>query len=105
MKKKISAELISGDALSQIKKLDENSVNLILTDPPYNLGLFMKSRSTNLSALRENHFSGKGWDHLPEHEWSKQMEVLFEELSRVLKDGGSLIMFMAIIKLETIINK
>lgn len=103
-KKNNTCDLRNGDSLNEIKKLKDNSVDLILTDPPYNLGLFMKNRSTNLSALRENHFSGKKWDDLEESDWVASMELLFEQLSRVLKKGGSLIMFMAIIKLETIIK-
>ena len=43
---------------------------LILTDPPYNLGNFMKKRATNLSAMRSNHFSGKNWDKLTETDWT-----------------------------------
>jgi len=104
MTKKNAIKLHLGDALKEVKKLDSNSVDLILTDPPYNLGIFMKNRSTNLSALRENHFSGKEWDDLEEEDWKNNMELLFIELSRVLKKGGTMIVFMAIIKLETIIK-
>ena len=64
----------------------------------------MKNRSTNLSAMRENHFSGKKWDDLEESVWIENMELLFQEFSRVLKKGGSLVVFMAIIKLESIIK-
>lgn len=99
-----SHKLINGDSLKEIKKIETDSVDLILTDPPYNLGLFMKKRSTNLSALRSNHFSGKEWDQLEEEDWKENMRLLFIEFSRVLKKGGSLVMFMAIIKLETIIE-
>ena len=97
-------KLYTGDSLNRLKKLDDNSIDLVLTDPPYNLGLFMKNRSTNLSALRKNHFSGKKWDDLEEKFWIENMEILFSELARVLKKGGTLVMFMAIIKLETIIR-
>ena len=47
----------------------------------------MKNRSTNLSAMRENHFSGKKWDDLEESVWIENMELLFQEFSRVLKKG------------------
>ena len=50
-------KIISGDALKKIKKIENDSIDLVVTDPPYNLGLFMKNRSTNLPALRKNHFS------------------------------------------------
>ena len=104
MSEKFINKIYAGDALKKIKYVKDNSIDLILTDPPYNLGLFMKNRSTNLSALRENHFSGKKWDDLEESVWIKNMELLFQEFSRVLKKGGSIIVFMAIIKLESIIK-
>tara|TARA_Y100001935_G_scaffold224349_1_gene200476 strand:+ start:1007 stop:1741 length:735 start_codon:yes stop_codon:yes gene_type:complete len=97
-------KLLLGDCLKKLREIEDNSVDFILTDPPYNLGLFMKKRATNLSALRQNHFSGKNWDLLEEKKWKKNMEQLMHELQRVIKDGGSMIMFMAIIKLETVIK-
>ena len=39
-------KVANGDCLSILKKIDKNTVDLVLTDPPYNLGLFMKKRST-----------------------------------------------------------
>ena len=37
-------------------------------------------------------------------EWEKDMDAMFGELSRVIKERGSVIMFMSIIKVETIIR-
>ena len=51
---KESHKLINGDSLREIRKIETDSIDFIFTDPPYNLGLFMKNRSTNLSALRSN---------------------------------------------------
>lgn len=97
-------KLFLGDAKDKILSVNSNTVDLILTDPPYNLGLFMKSRSTNLKALRENHFSGKKWDNLDETEWKENISFIFSHLKRVSKEGASLIMFMAVIKVESIIS-
>lgn len=33
-----------GDAIGCLKELADNSVDFIITDPPYNLGLFMKKK-------------------------------------------------------------
>ena len=90
--------------MDAMKKMEDDSVDLVLTDPPYNLGLFMKNRATNLKAMRENYFGAAGWDNLKFEEWEKDMDNLFSELSRVVKTKGSVIMFMAIIKVETIIK-
>ncbi len=104
MAKKESIALIKGDAIKELKKIKDDSIDFVLTDPPYNLGLFMKNRATNLSALRKNHFSGKEWDNLEINDWKENMEQLFFQLDRVLKEGGNLIVFMAVIKIETLIN-
>lgn len=84
--------------------LRAKSIDLIVTDPPYNLGNFMKTRDTNLKKMRDNFFGAAGWDDMGFEEWEKSMESFFELSSRVMKKGGSMIVFMAIIKVETIIK-
>ena len=101
-RKKVTLRL--GDCLEQMATIDSNSVDLILTDPPYNLGLFMKNRATNLAAMRKNYFGAAGWDNASEAEWEILMEEFFAESARVLKPGASMIVFMAIIKVETLIK-
>ena len=54
--------------------------------------------------MRKNQFAYAGWDNLSQEDWEKEMEVFFEESSRVLKKSGSLLLFMSLIKLETIIK-
>ena len=49
-------KLINGSCLDALKDLPDDSVDLILTDPPYNLGNFMRERQTNLKRMRENSF-------------------------------------------------
>jgi len=62
--------VICGDCLEEIKKMEKNSVDSIVTDPPYGLG-----------------FMGKKWDvGVPAKE-------VFEECLRVLKPGGYLLAF------------
>ena len=53
-----------GDAITKLQTLPDKCVDLIITDPPYNLGLFMKKRGTNMNKLREGHFAASGWDDL-----------------------------------------
>ena len=63
-------KLIHGDCLEELKKLEENSIDSIVTDPPYGL-----------------EFMGKEWDKgVPGvHFW--------QEMIRVLKPGGHLLSF------------
>lgn len=90
--------------MESMKEISTGSIDMVLTDPPYNLGLFMKNRATNLKAMRKNFFGAAGWDNLEFEEWEHDMDSLFEEMSRIVKPKGALIMFMAIIKVETIIR-
>lgn len=68
-------DLRCGDCNIEMKKIDSHSVDLVLTDPPYNLGLFMQKRETNLQAMRDNYFGGAGWDNMDFEEW-KQCTIL-----------------------------
>ena len=92
------------DCMQVLNKMPDDSVDLILTDPPYNLGLFMKNRATNLKAMRPNFFGAAGWDDLEFDAWKESMDAMFKECARVSKVGGSMIVFMSIIKVETIIQ-
>ncbi len=73
-------EIRVGDALELFKELDDNSTNLIIADPPYNLG---KDYGNNhdLRGFREYlDFSGK---------WLAQAH-------RVLKETGTIYVFMGV---------
>jgi site-specific DNA-methyltransferase (adenine-specific) len=62
--------LILGDCLDKLKELDDNSVDSIVTDPPYGLS-----------------FMGKKWDY------DVPSQAIWEECMRVLKPGGHLLAF------------
>lgn len=96
--------LIHGDCLVSMESIACGSVDLLLTDPPYNLGLFMQERATNLKRMRENYFGAAGWDNLSADDWAESMDDFFGEAARVVRKGGALIVFMAVIKLETLIG-
>ena len=96
--------LINDDCLQAMQAMDGASVDLILTDPPYNLGLFMKDRATNLKAMRDNYFGAAGWDNYGYDEWNSSIDSFFKESARLMKKGGSMIVFMAVIKVESIIE-
>lgn len=66
-------QLILGDCLEELKKLPENSVDSIVTDPPAGIG-----------------FMGKDWDHDKggRDNWVSWMQEVAAECLRVLKPGG-----------------
>jgi DNA modification methylase len=63
-------EIVNGDSLLVLQLLDENSVDAIVTDPPYGLA-----------------FMGKKWDY------DVPSEELWRQCFRVLKAGGHLLCF------------
>ena len=99
-----TAKLVNGNCLDALKRLPDRSVDLIITDPPYNLGNFMRARATNLKKMRENFFGDAGWDDMEYEEWVQHMDEFFAQAQRVLKKGGSMIVFMSVIKVETLIK-
>ena len=101
---KDSAQVACGSCIELMRSIPDGSVDLVLTDPPYHLGLFMKERGTNMEKLRPNHFAFQGWDDLDFPTWSEQMKQFMAECHRVLKKRGALVVFMSVIKIESIIN-
>lgn len=97
-------KLIKGDCLDSLRTMEPDSVDLILTDPPYNLGLFMQNRDAGIMRMRDNYFGAAGWDDLEYDQWVNYMGQLFDESARVLRKGGAMIVFMAVIKVETIVR-
>lgn len=65
-------KVINGNMLEELDKLDENSIDSIVTDPPYELN-----------------FMGKGWDNAG-ISFNKET---WEKCLRVLKPGGHLLAF------------
>ena len=41
-------EIINGECIEELRKLDPSTVDLIITDSPYNIANFMNGRDTNL---------------------------------------------------------
>lgn len=91
--------LILGDCFEYFNKIESESINLILTDPPFNISKksnFHKVSTTTPEALKTkyaNHSIDFGY-------WDKEIDLdtLFKEFSRILVSGGTLIMFFDIWK-------
>lgn len=96
--------LMKGDCIDRMQSIPDESIDLLLTDPPYNLGLFMKHRGTNMGKLRENHFAVADWDQISIEEWLSKMDAFFGEVSRIMKKRGAAIIFMSLIKAQSIIE-
>lgn len=95
--------LYNGDCLQGMATIAEGSAGLVITDPPYNLGLFMQKRNAGVFRMRKNHFISSGWDDLGYEEWDVKMRAFLRESFRVLRPNGSMIIFMSLMKLESLI--
>lgn len=85
---------INDDCFDYIKKIENNSVDLILTDPPYFI-----SRDSNFKKTSDNTPDDmkKKYDiSIDFGEWDKgeiDWDILLSEYYRILKPGGTLIIF------------
>lgn len=66
--------IVVGDAIEQLRATPSDSIDLIVTDPPYNVGYKYSSYKDNLSL----------------HEYTSWQQEVVDECYRVLKPGGSL---------------
>jgi site-specific DNA-methyltransferase (adenine-specific)/modification methylase len=74
--------LMQGDCLELMKGIPDNSVDLILTDPPYNIA-------------RKNNFHTMGRSGIDFGEWDKGFDQFswLEEIPRILDKNGSVVIF------------
>ena len=84
-----------------LASLENKTIDLVLIDPPYNI-----SRPTNFQSGEE---TGKDTDRfrvsMDFGEWDKNftgLEIAIRECFRVLKDGGTMICFYDLWKIETL---
>jgi len=84
----VNIQLIKGDCLDKLKELKDNSVDSVVTDPPYHLTSIVKRFGKKDSGASKG-FMGKEWDG---GDIAFRTEV-WEECLRVLKPGGYLLSF------------
>ena len=79
--------LLNGDCLQKLKELKDNSVDLVVTSPPYNKNYWLRNRSS----------VGKrviGYDSIDDTleptEYIKQQKQVLDELVRIIKPTGSI---------------
>lgn len=81
-------QIIKGDSIEELKKLPDNSVDLIFADPPYNLQLqneLWRPNQTKVDAVTDD------WDKFENfEEYDKFSYDWIKECKRVLKDTGSI---------------
>ena len=97
-------QILHADCFDIIPKIKNKSVDLILTDPPFVISRKSNFKITtdNLNDVSRSKFSNISIDF---GEWDKSeinLDILFEHYKRILKKGGSLIIFYDIWKANII---
>lgn len=87
-------DLQQGDCLKLMKDIPDNSVDLILTDPPYNI-----SRDNNFETMGRKGIQFGDWDHnFNQVSW-------LTGVNRIMKAGSSIVIFNAWRNLGTLDEK
>ncbi|MBE6852577.1 MAG: site-specific DNA-methyltransferase [Ruminococcus sp.] len=88
MEKDLRLDVYCGDVLEEMKKIDDESIDLIVTDPPYNLNKNYGNTHDTLEFAEYLEFS-KNW---------------LKEADRVLKPNGTIYIFMGMRYISYIYN-
>lgn len=90
-------QVILGDCYEVLKTLDKNSVDLILTDPPYNISKSSYFKNSDNKKFNNISIDFGDWDQS-----EINLDSLMFEFKRVLKPGGSVIIFYDIWKSQNL---
>ena len=77
-------KLYNDDCINVLEDLDDNSIDLIITSPPYNLGHSKSNDKTRSIEVKYNGYL----DDLPQDEYEKWQVNVLNECYRVLKPTG-----------------
>ena len=94
-------QLLLGDCLNRLKELPDNSIDAVVTDPPYGLtqnkkgGTGVKSINLNSPHGRARISTGNGAGGFMGQKWDSGVPTveIWAECLRVLKPGGNLLSF------------
>ena len=85
-------KIIQGDALEKLKEMLSESVDIIITSPPYNKGHWSRNRNVNNGFKTKSRRIeyGEFEDNLKPEDYEKQQREVITECLRILKPHGSL---------------
>ena len=86
----MSLEIINGDCLEIMKTLEDKSIDVILTSPPYNISTGLKSNKEQKCSDYQRMYDVY-IDSMTSDEYCKWVSNLFISFDRILKDNGVVI--------------
>ena len=75
-------DLQQGNCLKLMEDIPDKSIDLLLTDPPYNI-----SKNNNFKTMKRSGIDFGGWDH------KFDLISWLSGISRIMNDGSSIIIF------------
>jgi DNA modification methylase len=88
----VKLTLIQGDALKVLPTLPDESIDLVLADPPYNISKEAVPVYDTQYGRRKIHLNAE-WDKFSDEEFLAVMYNFLDQVKRVLKPSGSFICF------------
>src|SRR2546422_10415833 len=80
------------DALEGLKALEDDSIDLIVTDPPYNIAAKNKTTIRHGKIMSTMEAFG-AWDCMHPFDYDLMINQVISQCYRVLKEGGSMYLF------------
>ena len=89
-------QIICGDSLATMKEMPSNSIDLVVTSPPYNLKIRKTFNNTenwkgkwNKSKLQSEGYDQHS-DYMPEDKYIEWQKNILQECFRLIKDNGAI---------------
>ena len=81
-----------GDALQELKKLSDNTINTVVTSPPYNKKGIQNGKTQNSNQIWQKHNIdyNEYHDNMPEKMYQEWIIEIINELHRVITPDGSI---------------
>jgi len=80
-------QVICGNCLDVMKNIPDNSIDLVLTDPPYGINIIKKQNKASKN-IKSMSYSGGHWKKYNEKDWDNKIpkKEYFDEIFRISKN-------------------
>ena len=90
------------DGLTFMKKIKSNTIDLILTDPPYAITKIVTEKNDGITEWDKYHNTRSEWEQWDKYFTLKTLDAFIKSFNEKLRVGGTLILFCDLWKIETI---
>lgn len=90
---KVGIQLICGDFNEEIRKIEGNTIDLILTDPPYGISEYQGVTKVGNKLVTADFDGDDDWDTVDPEEFIERLQNWCTQWARVLRPGGAIVAF------------